>query len=85
MDSELGIIPANLALALSRRQLTGSTWQAGRFCLFQQEQDSTRTVQTTMKMKSFRGTETLLAKCIDVLAVNFVLLSELIFLRIGPT
>lgn len=38
-----------------------------------------------MKMKTFRGTETVLAKYIDVLAVNYVFLSALIFVRIGPT
>jgi len=42
-------------------------------------------IQTTMIMKTFRGTETVLAKYIDELAVNYVLLSELIFVRNGST
>ena len=36
-------------------------------------------------MKTFRGTGTFLAKYIDVLAVNYVFLSELIFVKIGPS
>jgi hypothetical protein len=38
-----------------------------------------------MKMKTFRGTETVLAKYVDVLTVNYVLLSKLILVRVGPT
>ena len=38
-----------------------------------------------MKMKTFRGAQIVIAKYVDVLAVNYVLLSELMFVKTGAT